>query len=58
MSITRTEEEDLQQEEEEEDYEPSEEELDAARERALDWEYQEVFDEHGNSYRPFVRGGQ
>lgn len=35
--------------------EPTDEELDAARERALDWQYQEVFDEHGNSYRPWSK---
>ena len=39
-----------------EDYDgPTEEELDRAREAALDWTYQEVFDEHGNSYRPWSK---
>ena len=32
-----------------------ERQLDAARERALDWKYQKVEDEHGNVYQPFIK---
>ena len=35
--------------------EPTEEEMDAARERALEWYHQEIEDEHGNVYQPWVK---
>ena len=35
--------------------EPTEEEIDAARERALEWHHQEIEDEHGNVYQPWVK---
>ncbi len=33
----------------------SDEQLDDARERAYDWIYQTVEDEHGNVYQPFIK---